>query len=76
MGVDAKEDRREEVMDLDGDSCNDADSPPLWNCGCGLLVDGDWHCPSCGACPPWGCDIDHHGNYDAEEEYDFEEGIP
>lgn len=34
----------------------------MWNCGvCGSLVDEygpSEHCPRCGNCPPWGCDMD------------------
>lgn len=41
------------------DPLDDDDDEPLWNCGCGLLVDGLLHCPSCGACAPWGCGGDH-----------------
>lgn len=35
---------------------DDDDEPVLWNCNCGMLVDGYDHCPVCGSAPPWGCD--------------------
>lgn len=46
----------------------DDDSCEMWCCPCGLLVDGTIHCPSCGACPPWGCGMDH----EEEDSYDIE----
>lgn len=42
------------------------DDEPMWNCGCGLLVDGAWHCPDCGSCHPSGCGFDH----DEDDEHD------
>lgn len=47
----------------------DDDDEPLWNCGCGMLVDGTLHCPACGACAPWGCGSDHE---DEDDPDDFE----
>jgi hypothetical protein len=52
---------------MEDDILDDPDDTPLWNCGCGLLVDGSLHCPDCGACAPWGCGMDHD---DEDEEWD------
>ncbi len=42
----------------------------MWSCVCGLLVDGQLHCPSCNSCCPWGCGIDHE-EQEKQENYNF-----
>lgn len=52
--------------------CDDHDEfedPESWFCSCGSFNDHYWHCSSCGAEPPWGCDCGNHDEDDDDEEH-------
>lgn len=44
---------------MSNDNDDDDDREITWCCHCGLLVIDSLHCPRCGACAPWGCEVDH-----------------
>lgn len=44
----------EESDNLFNDNSDDDDSE-CWLCNCGHFVEDGFHCPYCGAEPPWGC---------------------
>jgi hypothetical protein len=44
----------------------------LWNCGCGLLVDGSEQCPSCGSWAPWISGSDHDDEDEGFDDFDYD----
>lgn len=42
--------------------------PTNWICNCGAYIENAFHCPSCGAEPPWGCPCESCESVDEEDE--------